>query len=323
MSHNIEIRNGRAMTFSVGEVPWHGLGKVLENPLTAKEAIKEAGLDWEVVLEPLITKNTRREVTFKKAVVRTDYNEVLGVVGNIYTPIQNSEAFDFFDSVVGEGQAIYHTAGSLQNGKRIWILAKLTGSPITVTKSDVVEKYLLLTNSHDGSSALRMFFTPVRVVCNNTLNVALQKGVREGISIRHSTNIKQKVQEARRVLGISLKYYEVFQDQVKLLSKKSITQSILNDYLRELFPTNKEAFDDTRVLNMRAEVEEVFNSPRNTLPGIRGTAWAMFNAVAEYADHWKTFRGGSADNRLRSIWFGSSARLKQKAFEKALEIAKV
>lgn len=333
MAHMMEVRNNEAKMFSVGEVPWHKLGKVLDRPLTAKEAIIEAGLNWEVRLEH-ITTVMGKSIPDKKAVVRMDTNEVLGVVGNIYRPIQNLEAFSFFDSIVGEGQAIYHTAGSLQNGRKIWILAKLTDPPIKVTKSDIVEKYLLLSNSHDGSSTLRMFFTPIRVVCMNTLNTALERSRGTGVYIRHCVNIKTKIKKAKEILGISRVYYNELEHKISMLVNKSIDDSMIDEYVDRVFGFDKEDREkkslsssyqsypkgNRRVLIIN-KLKELLYSDTNKLPGIQNTLWAMFNALVEYLDYRKTYK--TRDSRLESIWFGHSARLKSIAFKEALNFVEL
>jgi phage/plasmid-like protein (TIGR03299 family) len=156
----------------------------------------------------------------------------LGVVGDGYKIVQNVEAFSFFDHVVGEGQAIYHTAGALNLGQRIWILAKLPKN-IVLTREDVVEKYMVLTNSHDGTSALKLFFTPIRIICSNTLSMAL-KDAKDGISIRHSGDITSKVKEARKILGISLKWYNEFEELCKQLLGTQLSKSQVEGYYDRL-----------------------------------------------------------------------------------------
>ena len=181
MAHNLLIQNGQASMFYLSEVPWHGLGVKLDRPATAKEAIEAAQLDWPVIKLPLFAGSKHIVVPDKFAVVRKTRNlvqktdPVLGIVGKDYTPLQNCDAFRFFDPMVGQNAAIYHTAGALGQGERVWILAKLPGH-IRVAKDDITEKYLLLSNSHDGKSSVQIKFTPVRVVCQNTLTIALNDG---------------------------------------------------------------------------------------------------------------------------------------------------
>ena len=179
MSHNLLMQNGQASMFYINEVPWHGLGTRLDKPATAHEAITAARLDWKVVKLPLFAGSKRIPVTDRFAVVRRTgdliqhTDPVLGVVSHEYTPLQNQQAFQFFDPIVGQNAAIYHTAGALGKGERVWILAQLPGH-IRVAGDDITEKYLLLSNSHDGKSSVTIKFTPVRVVCQNTLTLALK-----------------------------------------------------------------------------------------------------------------------------------------------------
>ena len=175
MAHNLAATNGRSALAYFGETPWHGLGTKLDEPATAAEAIAAAGLDYEVGLKPVITTDGI-PVPQRKAVVRSDTDDVIGVVGNNYVPIQNRQCFGFLDAVVAEGRLLYHTAGALGQGERVWLLAKLPSEIRVKNSDDLVNKFLLLSNTHDGSSALRVFFTPIRVVCQNTLNLAQGRG---------------------------------------------------------------------------------------------------------------------------------------------------
>jgi phage/plasmid-like protein (TIGR03299 family) len=164
MAHEIATTaDGRAAMFYTGEPPWHGLGTRLDNPATAAEAITAAGLDFTVELTRLTTIDGI-PVPQRVAVVRSDTQDVLGVVSPAYVPVQNRQAFGFLDAIAAEGGIRYHTAGALRRGERVWLLGKLPGEIRVKDSDDVTEKYLLLSNSHDGSSALRVYFTPVRVV---------------------------------------------------------------------------------------------------------------------------------------------------------------
>ncbi len=196
MPHDLAMSHDRTAMMYAGEVPWHGLGTQLNEPATAELAIEAAGLDYRVELRSL-TANDGIPVPKRKAVVRTDSNDVLGVVGTSYQPIQNHQCFGFLDSVVADGRMRYHTAGALGKGEKIWMLAKLPGEIRIKDSVDVTEQYLLLSNSHDGSSSLRVFFTPIRVVCANTLGAAERRGKGQGISVIHKGNLASKVEEER------------------------------------------------------------------------------------------------------------------------------
>ena len=170
MGHELATINGRTSMMYTAETPWHGLGYRLDAPATARDTIQAAGLDFDVTLSSMTTTDGIA-IPSRKAVVRTDSNDILGVVGNSYVPVQNRQAFGFLDAIAAEGSIRYHTAGALRKGERIWLLGKLSGQIRVKGSDDLTEKYLLLSNSHDGSSALRVFFTPLRVVCANTLAV--------------------------------------------------------------------------------------------------------------------------------------------------------
>jgi phage/plasmid-like protein (TIGR03299 family) len=309
------MQNGNRMMY-VGEEPWHKLGTRLNKPATAKEAIQAASLDYEVEMVPIFTKN-RIQIPNKVATYNPITKGVLGIVSPKYKIVQNVEAFDFFDSVVGEGGAIYHTAGALGQGERIWILAKLPDN-IMVTKDDITEEYICLTNSHDGRNALRVYFTPIRVVCQNTLTMSMSDAG-NGISIRHFGDIKSKINEARRVLGIAVTFYEKFEVISKQMASVPFHVSDANSYFDAVvFGEEKRKEETRRLLNCKDELLNLFERGKgNDLPGVKHTAWAAYNAVTEYVDHHRTAKGLEKDptNRLKNIWFGSGANMKSKAFE--------
>ncbi len=308
MSANVETM------FYYGEVPWHGLGTRLDNPATAEEAIVASGLDWAVHLEDVVTVSGLP--TPCKAVVRDDKRLVLGttLVGRRYTPVQNREAFKFFDEVVGQGQAVYHTAGSLGQGEKVWILAKLPGE-VKVAKDDVVEKFVLLSNSHDGTSQLTMSFTPIRVVCQNTLRAALkgfETGAEKGIHLRHTPNILRRVSKAQQVLGLAHKFYDRFVEDAQVLVERKVSVAEVGRVLDLVFEGGS-----PRAINTRAKVVNLFESEKNQTVGAKGTAWGLYNAIVEYSDWCRKVPKSDErpDRRLNSVWFGSGADLKIKAWD--------
>jgi phage/plasmid-like protein (TIGR03299 family) len=205
------------------------------------------------------------------------------------------------------------------------MLAKLPGSIRVNGSEDITEKFLLLHNSHDGSSCLRVHFTPVRVVCQNTLSIAERNGRGQGISIRHRGELETKIQEAQRVLGLADKFYDDLQPKIDLLANYFPTQDQLQQFFSTLYPDPVDGIS-TRAQNVRTELFRLFEDGiGQDIPGIRGTAWAALHAVTEYVDHRRTTRGQTeldrASKRLQSLWFGSGARLKQQAWDLALAMA--
>jgi phage/plasmid-like protein (TIGR03299 family) len=314
MSHNIFVNGGKASMFYVGEVPWHQLGTRLEQPATATEAIEIAGLDFKVQLKPVKTVVNRKQKIIPNAfaTVRTDTSEVLGVVGSRYEPIQNKDAFAFFDPLVDASEAIYHTAGVLGKGERIWILAKLP-SYIRVGRNDIVDKYLLLTNSHDGSAVVRAKLTPIRVVCSNTLSVALA-GTEQEVRIRHTANAIHKLEEAHKLLGLTNSLYKELDMIFNRMALRKITDKQLMDYVKALVPSNPDAQYQTRNENIREAILELHESGQGAEMS-RGTLWGAFNACTEYSDHVQHSRDTA--KQLKSIWFGGGEKLKLKAFQLA------
>ncbi|HWL10552.1 MAG TPA: DUF932 domain-containing protein [Planctomicrobium sp.] len=324
MAHHIAMAAGRPAMMYTGEPPWHGLGTRLNEPATARQAMQAAGLDYQADLKPLQT-TAGIPVPQRKAVVHSETGNILGVVGNSYVPVQNAQAFGFLDSVVDEGELRYHTAGALGLGEKVWMLAKLPEEIRVKNSEDVTEQFLLLSNSHDGSSSLRVFFTPIRVVCANTLGMAERRGRGQGISIVHKGNLDMKVRQAREVLGMARRFYSDLSERIDRLASHSPSRRQLELYFETLYPDGTDS-KNRRAENVRKELFRLFESGRGqNIPQIRSTTWAAFNAVTEFVDHHRSTRGRSAQERasrrLESAWFGSGARLKAQAWTLALEMA--
>lgn len=324
MSHNLATTNGQTAMMYAGETPWHGLGTKLDEPATAAEAIDAAGLNYHVNLRPIET-DEGIPVPQRKAVIRTDSNQVLGVVGNSYQPVQNQQCFGFLDSVVQDGRLRYHTAGALGKGERVWMLAKLDGEIRIKDSEDVTDKFLLLSNSHDGSSALRVFFTPIRVVCANTLGMAERRSRGQGVSIIHKGDLNAKVGEAQEILGFSNRFYHDLGERINRLASHYPSRRQLEIYFETLYPDHPES-KTKRAENIRKELFRLFEHGRGQdIPETKLTTWAAFNAVTEFVDHHRSTRGRTnherQSRRLESAWFGSGSRLKSNAWAAALEMA--
>ena len=264
--------------FSVREKPWHGLGTIVEEAKTSKEAIELAGLNWNVVNKPIYTDGMK--IPNYVANIRDSDNSVLGIVTNRYQIVQNSEAFDFTDSLLNE-QVKYETAGSLFNGKKIWLLAKM---PSTKILDDEVEPYICFTNTHDGSGAVRCIMTPVRVVCNNTLNLALSTAKRAW-STRHVGDIMQKLEQAKKSLGLANNYIEELSKTADIMANTKISEEEVNNIVSSLFPINEE--DSDRKKNNMKQMRDGFISCyfAPDIAKFMNTKWGVINAAADFADH--------------------------------------
>lgn len=321
-----EIYNDDSM-FYAGEKPWHGLGVEVEGALTASEAIKAAGLDWEVVPSPVYVKYNDKFILVddKRGMVRSDTEYPLGIVGNVYHPLQNSEAFKFFDDIVGTGAAKYVTAGSLKHGKKIWILAEV-GKEFHVGGNDLVKKYVLLYNSHDGSSMVNIMITPIRVVCWNTLRAALKDNEKK-VRLRHTSSIITRAGEVRDLLGIINDYYNKFEEEAALFSRTPIkNDEELDRYLSLAGFTLSEDKNNTRMQNIREQIITLFDGQGLGMDMNQHSVWNAYNAITEYVDHHRTIRVSGdyskEEARLDSLWFGSGAQIKQKAWDAALAFVK-
>jgi phage/plasmid-like protein (TIGR03299 family) len=292
--------------------PWYDLGTELNHPRTAREAIEMAGLNYTVEKKPLKLKKGLKQESY--ATVRTDTKDVLGFVSKSYEPIQNIDAFTFFDNLVAEKKAIYETAGILGRGERVWILAKLPGY-INVHGNDIVNKYLLLTNNHDGSSQVQVKPTSIRLVCNNTFTSALQ-GAGE-VHISHTPNAAQDLEQANIMLGLSNYLYKQLEVMFNGMASRKIMEAQLRAYVQALVPDNEEAENTARTEKIRNSVLHLHESGQGAHLA-RGTLWGAFNSVAEYTDH--IMPDEDSSTRLNSIWFGHGEQLKLKAFHLAQQM---
>lgn len=328
MAHEISINsNGQAEAFFARKPAWHGLGTVLDHAPNSAEAIVAAHLDWDVVKQPLFTAMDSFGMVGLKGVdnwfanVRSDTNEVLGVVSDKYKIVQNREAFSFLDSLCQDGLIQYESAGALRGGKTVWLLARMP-SVDEIAPGDVTQRYILFSTSHDGSQAIHAIPTSVRVVCANTLRVATATDT--GFS--HTGNVARKMEVARRYLSQFDEKFTLFRDNARLLVDAKVTGSAAEEYLKTLFP-EIDSLEKKRQVTLRQrridQIRSNLSSPTNTIGGIKGTWWALFNAVTEQTDHQgKTVKDlAQQESRMLSALDGSAADFKAKAFELALTMS--
>jgi phage/plasmid-like protein (TIGR03299 family) len=303
-----------------GATPWHGVGTTLEEAdlYDWPTVCAKAGLDWKAELVPLVTADTQAKVE-NKAVRRTTDGRILGVVGARYTVLQNQDAFQWFTPFLEAKEAALHTAGSLRQGSRIWVLAKLNRDPLVIASGDEIEKYLLLSHSHDGSLAVRVGFTPVRVVCSNTLAMAHSRDASKLIRLKHTKDIHENLATIRETMDLANQQFEATADQYRLLARKSINQADLSRYVKTVLGVKHDQEPGTRMRNTIAEVVALAEAGKgNNLPSVSGTYWSAYNGVTE----WLSFeRGRNQENRLNSLWFGDGAAMNNHALQMALEMA--
>lgn len=328
MAHLIDTTTGRAAVFVVGEAAWHKLGVNISEAQTSDEAISLAGLDWNVEQWELLAvqpddRFNRIPAPSRVANVRTDTNAVLGVVSPKYRVFQNREAFDFMDTIVGEKLAMFETAGSLKGGRRVWMMARIPGE-YRAGSDDVIHPYVLLTNTHDGSQSLRMLPTTVRVVCMNTLNLALSYGRGEGLSIEHRRSLDARVEQARQNLGIITSRMNGFETELDRLIAKPLRSMAIQGYFRQVAQLEGDENPTKTQQKMIEQWQVNLENERNNLPGISYTPWAAFNSVSEWADHQARVMGKTSvaktNNRLNSMWFGAANEVKQRAYSEALKL---
>lgn len=318
MSHNLNINKGKASFFSLKEKAWHGLGQIVKSAPNSKEAIQLAGLDYEVGLAPLsanLDDNSIVSLPKNFATYRKDTGIPFGVVGTKYTVVQNKDAFSFFDSIVGEGEAIYETAGALGEGEKIFITAKLPDY-IKVGK-DAIEKYLLLTMAHDGSGAIKAMFTPIRVVCNNTLRMALNRNTNQ-ISIRHTQAVHNSLKTAHKLMGITNQLSEEVGHIFNEMTKVKITDKVLQDYIKNIYLTKEEILDtdliSTRTKNMLNDIHEyAYVGVGQEEETCKGTLFGAYQAITGYYQNTKDYK--TLDKKFTSILDnGTDSKILDKSF---------
>ena len=341
MAHQLYLneQTGKYSFFSVKEKAWHGLGQIVDQYPTSAEALKHAGLDYEVTKEELFTAcyngglqlmDHSTNVKSHFTTMRKDTGAVLGVVGKDYEIVQNKDAFAFFDAIVGGEGIQYETAGALGNGERIFITAKLPGY-IKVGNDDMIEKYLFLTTSHDGYGSITAAFTPVRIVCNNTLNAALRNHS-NAIKIRHTVNAKQRLEQAHTLMGISNNLSVEMEAIFNRWTKITITDKQVRKLIQSALVPNKEVLTkiqqgnedecSTYYKNMcEYAFEYSMSNQTQQLETTKGTVFGAYNGITGYFQNVRNYKDDTA--KLKSIMYSGLAQQRnQAAFELCLQYEK-
>ena len=301
-----------------GELPWHGLGTKVIDDLTPEQMMQKAGGDWSVEKQDLVT-TAGSKVKSKQALVRSSDGEVLDIVGKGWNPVQNADAFNFFEDYVKAGDMQMHTAGSLNGCKMVWALAK-TNESFELFNGDVTENYFLFSNPHEFGKAIDIRMTPIRVVCNNTLTLSLSKDSNAMVKVNHRKEFDAS--EVKDTLGIAREKLEQYKSMAEFLGSKRYTSENIVQYFNTVFGSPaKEKVDGvfpTTSLNAKLGLENL-----QTQPGAKfgeGTFWQAFNTVTYLNDH---VQGRTTDGRLTSSWYGRNRKTKMKALNTALEMAEV
>ena len=317
MAHNVET-----MAYA-GEVPWHGLGVPVSNDLTPNQMMKKAGLDWTVEqIDSYVQVGDKKVPTGMKALVRSSDNKVLTNIGQVWNPVQNEDAFNFFSEYVLKGDMEMHTAGSLKGGQLVWALAKVKES-FDLFGGDTIESYLLFSNPHKYGFSIDVRFTPIRVVCNNTLSLSLEAKAERSVKVGHRTEFN--ADEVKKALGIASAKLSQYKEMAEFLGSKRYNIDNLIEYYNTVFPRTA----DKRVQNQELSVETLSKNAKAAFdaielqPGTKyaeGSWWQAFNSVTYVTDH---LQGRNPDNRLYSSWFGGNQIRKRDALKTALEFAEV
>ena len=330
--------------FVLKHAAWHGLATILDNPPTAVEAIEAAGLDWPVTLEPMYrhyreeggaAKIDGVEGLFEKipknfAVIRGTDQRVLGVVGNRFNPLQNSEAFGFFDFLVQNKDFNYESAGSLHNGEKVWVLASLADGVAEVVRGDPIHAYVLLSHAHNGNQSVEIFNTDIRVVCANTEATARASGNKMG-GVRHTKNVVERVEALKDVVAQRHAVFAASMEQYKFLASKrmAMQKEGMKLFVRNLFGQEDSVEKQLKQEPLpRGGVEIVRLFTEGTgqaMAGVEGTHWAAFNAVTEFIDHSRGIggKGDTLSKRVNSAWFGQGNAIKVKALEMLTNLSQV
>lgn len=319
MSHEVETMayaHQQGSNLEQYQTPWHGLGVAVHNDLTPMQMLEKAGLDWTVDRHPqFIQLDDQKIYTGKDVLVRSSDNRILTHISSDWEPVQNTEAFEFFTEFVAAGDMEMNTAGSLKQGNMVWALAKVKDS-FSILGEDRVDSYLLFSNPHEYGKCVDVRFTAIRVVCNNTLTLAL--GQKKDMVVRLNHRRKFDADMVKQTLGIAKNNMGSYKEMSEFLSQKKFSVDSLKEYYQTVFPSTSKKDDAEDKLSRPGQTAY---DALDTQPGAdfgRGTWWSAYNSATFAIDH---LLGQSQDTRLTSAWYGPNRQKKIVALEKAVEFA--
>ena len=318
MSHELEIVDGKANMVYVGEVPWHGLGTEIPPDLTPDQVLEKAGLDWTVEKQPCYVRlNGKLVEAGIQALVRSTDGKVLTHVKDKWSPVQNIDAFNFFHEYVMAGDMEMHTAGSLKGGTIVWALARVKESFELKTPQgkDVIESHLLFTNPHKFGQSTDVRFTPTRVICRNTLTMALNGDTSNSQMVKVNHSRKFDAEKVKETLGIANRYLNQYKDIAEFLASKRYSKNSLIEYFNEVFPKIGGEEDESS-RNSELAFSLIDKQPGAELAA--GSWWQAYNAVTYMTDH---VVGRSTGSRLHSAWYGINQKRKLDALQTAKDYA--
>lgn len=340
MAHGIESEDKFGEVRSGGLRAWHGLGDELEAGLSATEAFKKTGIDWETELLRMVGVDSEGNAIPTDAVrlhVRKKDKLELAVVGKRYVPFQNMQMAEFGDTLLGEDAAMnVETCGTLLNCKRVFCLMRLPKT-IEVVRDDVIKMYVLLNSSHDGSCSFQLFPTSIRVVCRNTLSLAQSADLSKGLRMRHTASIstEERIKQAQACLGLVISSTKVYEEEIQRLVGVQLNEKQLVEYFSKVYDKHYNAADEEDVV-VGKDAKEVINdhkikivrrwmalfeSENQSIPGIKGTLWAAFNSITEWSDHERGVADPYDDNRMNNNFVGASALQKRRIWGQTLAVA--
>jgi len=322
MSHELNVENGQVSLAYAGPIkPWHALGTQVPGGMTAREALVAGRLDWRVNVRPLKTEDNA-PIPTHFATVREDTGSVLGVVKGRYTVCQNAELADFLSGLFGQASAVVDTVGAIRKGSPVFFMAKLPET-MEARPGDPVERYFLARSSHDGTGAVTLTFTSIRVVCQNTLSAAL-RNARHTVSIRHTKNVQAGLSMAAGILAKSASYWTRFREACESLARQDVSRSEVTEFLARMFPdkidpeTGKVSPATAQAIKARSRVLALFDGEADGASLAGSTRWGLFNALTQYADRERAIRGKNTNRWVSSNFGGAGETLRQRGMDALL-----